>query len=277
MSTGGRIVGLDPQVINQIAAGEVIHRPSSAIKEMLENSLDAGSTSVAVLAKAGGLKLLQIQDNGHGILREDFGRVCERFATSKLREYADLQQIETFGFRGEALASISHVAHVTITSMTAGSPCAYRASYADGVLVPSKSGEKAEPVPCAGTKGTTIAAEDMFYNVQARRNAMKSASEEYSKLLQVVQAYAIDNAGVSMSCRKSTDGGAELHTLREHTSTDVVRMMYGASVARELIPVNGEDASLGLSVRGLVTNANHAAKKLIFLLFINKRLVESAR
>lgn len=243
---------------------------------MLENSLDAGATSIAVLAKGGGLKLLQIQDTGHGIMRDDFGRVCERFATSKLREYEDLQQIETFGFRGEALASISHVAHVTITSMAVGSPCAYRACYAEGHLVPAKPGEAAEPKPCAGTRGTTIVVEDMFYNAPTRRSAMKSVAEEYGKLLQVVQSYAIDNAGVAISCSKGTECGAELRTLREHSTTDVVRQVYGASLARELLPVEGAESSVGLTVRGLVSNANHSAKKLTFLLFINKRLVESS-
>ena len=88
-----KIVALDQQVVNRIAAGEVIHRPMSALKEMLENSLDAGSSSISVLAKGGGLKLLQIHDNGHGIARDDFAKVCERFATSKLREYGDLEHI----------------------------------------------------------------------------------------------------------------------------------------------------------------------------------------
>ncbi len=114
--------------------------------------------------------------------------MCERFATSKLQVYEDLEKIETFGFRGEALASISHVAHVTITSMVEGSPCAHKACFSEGHLVAARPGELADPRPCAGTRGTQIVVEDMFYNAQTRLKAMKSAGEEYTRLLQVVQA-----------------------------------------------------------------------------------------
>jgi DNA mismatch repair protein MLH1 len=149
---------LDKIVINRIAAGEVVQRPSSALKEMLENSLDAGSTSITVTAKQGGLKLLQITDNGHGIKKEDLGIVCERFTTSKLREFEDLKKIHTYGFRGEALASICHVAHVTITSRTASQQCAFRAQYRDSKLVSGRSStitdEVIEPKPVAGNLGT---------------------------------------------------------------------------------------------------------------------------
>ena len=243
---------------------------------MLENSLDAGATSINVLAKGGGLKLLQIQDNGHGVLRDDFPKLCERFATSKLREYEDLQSIDTFGFRGEALASISHVAHISVTSMTAGAPCAYRACFADGHLAPAKPGEAPEPKPCAGTRGTLIVVEEMFHNVPARRAAMKGAGEEYAKLLAIVQSYAIDNPGVAISCRKGVDGGADLASLRTHAPADIVRVVHGAAVARSLLHLDAEDASLGLRLRGLASGPSYSSKRVHFLLFINKRLVECA-
>nr|XP_054753016.1 DNA mismatch repair protein Mlh1-like [Lytechinus pictus] len=265
----GTIKKLDETVVNRIAAGEVIQRPANALKEMIENSLDAKSTSIQVTVKSGGMKLLQIQDNGTGIRKDDMDIVCERFTTSKLREFNDLTSISTYGFRGEALASISHVAHVTIVTRTEDSKCAYKGNFCDGKL-------KAAVKPCAGNRGTQITVKDLFYNVATRRKALKSASEEHNKISEVVSRYAIHNAGVAFTLKKSGESTADVRTSQNASTVDNIRSVFGPSVARELLEINHKNSNLAFTLTGQISNANYSVKRLIFLLFINHRLVDSS-
>ncbi|XP_008428307.1 DNA mismatch repair protein Mlh1 isoform X2 [Poecilia reticulata] len=265
----GVIRRLDETVVNRIAAGEVIQRPANAVKEMIENCLDAKATNIQVTVKDGGLKLLQIQDNGTGIRKEDMEIVCERFTTSKLQTFEDLSAIATYGFRGEALASVSHVAHVTITTKTADAKCAYRASYSDGKL-------KGPPKPCAGNQGTQILVEDLFYNVSTRRKALKSPADEYSRIVDVVSRYAIHNSGKSFSVKKQGETVADVRTLPNASVVDNIRSVFGNPVSRELIEVGCQDQKLAFTLKGFVSNANYSMKRCILVLFINHRLVESS-
>ncbi|KAG0056370.1 DNA mismatch repair protein [Gryganskiella cystojenkinii] len=258
-STIPTIKRLDEAVVNRIAAGEIIHRPANALKELIENSLDARSTAIQVSVKDGGLKLLQIQDNGHGIKLEDMGIVCERFTTSKLRTFDDLSSMSTYGFRGEALASISHVAHVTITTKTKDSNCAYKyVSIKEGYFMQKLDG-----------------AEDLFYNVPTRRKALKNATEEYNRILSVVNKYAIHNAGVSFTCRKIGSNTPDVHTTTAATVVDNIRQIYGSAVANELLSLEESFPVYPLKIRGWISNANYNVKKFAFLLFINHRSVDS--
>lgn len=157
--------------------------------------MDARATSIQIITKYGGLQFLQIQDNGTGIRKEDLPIACERFTTSKLEKYEDLTSISTYGFRGEALASISHVAHLTIQTKTRDSICAYKTSYQDGKV-------KGEIKPCAGNQGTQITVEDLFYNTPQRKQGLKGANEEFQKIHEVVCKYAIHNSNVGFILKK---------------------------------------------------------------------------
>uniref|UniRef100_A0A671XK75 MutL homolog 1, colon cancer, nonpolyposis type 2 (E. coli) n=1 Tax=Sparus aurata TaxID=8175 RepID=A0A671XK75_SPAAU len=263
----GVIRRLDETVVNRIAAGEVIQRPANGVKELIENCLDAKSTNIQVTVKDGGLKLIQIQDNGTGIRKEDMEIVCERFTTSKLQTFEDLSAIATYGFRGEVSSAansyISHVAHVTITTKTADAKCAYRANYSDGKL-------KGPPKPCAGNQGTQILVEDLFYNVSTRRKALKSPSDEYSRIVEVVSRYAIHNSGKSFSVKKQGETVADVRTLPNASVVDNIRGVFGNAVSRELIEVGCEDQKLAYKMKGYISNANYSVKKCILILFINR-------
>src|SRR6516165_2814563 len=157
----GRIRVLTDQVANQIAAGEVVDRPASVVKELLENSLDAGATRIRIEVEGGGRKLIRISDNGHGMVRDDALLAFERHATSKLRTSDDLLSIATLGFRGEALPSIASVSRLEIETRSAEEDSGTRVEFAGGKLLGVK--------PAGLPAGTTVSVADLFYSVPARR------------------------------------------------------------------------------------------------------------
>ncbi|XP_066589009.1 DNA mismatch repair protein Mlh1 isoform X2 [Prorops nasuta] len=194
--------------------------------------------------------------------------VCERFTTSKLQNFEDLKSINTFGFRGEALASISHVALLTITTKTADEKCAYKAAYIDSKL-------KSLPKPCAGNQGTTITIENLFYNVATRRKALSSFTEEFSKIMEVVTRYAVHYPAVGFTLKKHGVTAPQVRTLHNSTKLNNIRIIYGNPIARELLEVELEDKNYKFKMHALITNANYTAKRMVSVLFINNRLVES--
>src|SRR6266568_2812472 len=166
----GRIRILSDLVANQIAAGEVVERPASVVKELLENSLDAGATRIRIEVEAGGRKLIRIADNGHGMVKDDALLAFERHATSKLRTSDDLLSIATLGFRGEALPSIASVSRLLLETCVGGEEQGTRVEFAGGKLVGVK--------PAGLPAGTSVSVADLFYCVPARRKFLKSDTTE---------------------------------------------------------------------------------------------------
>ncbi|OBA19383.1 DNA mismatch repair protein MutL [Metschnikowia bicuspidata var. bicuspidata NRRL YB-4993] len=273
-----KIRKLDASVVNRIAAGEIIVQPANALKEMLENSIDANASTIDVVAKDGGLKWLQITDNGSGIHYDDLGLLCERFATSKLRSFNDLLLISTYGFRGEALASISHISHLSVVSKVAPSALAYKSFYLNGKLCSPKFKPEllaSAPKPVAGKDGTQITVEDLFYNLKSRLRALKSKNEEWVKILDVVGKYAIHTEGVGFTCKKFGDSLPAVSTRPQAPLKERVRTVFGTSVASDLIEFDFPGPDFGLvKFKGAVSGFNYNNKRRIApTFFINNRLV----
>lgn len=180
-----RIKTLPPHLANQIAAGEVIERPLSVIKELIENSIDAGATQIQIDIENGGMSLIRVTDNGHGIVKADLPLTIERHATSKIQASEDLFAIQTLGFRGEALASMSSIAHLRIASKAQGSDTAW--------AIQSSMSSHPTVQPAAHPPGTTIEIKDLFYNVPARRKFLKSAKTEWQHIVDVFKRFVLSH------------------------------------------------------------------------------------
>ena len=182
---------LPNHLINQIAAGEVVERPASVVKELVENSLDAGANSVHIDIQAGGQKLIRIRDNGGGIRREELALALSRHATSKISSLDDLESVASLGFRGEALPSIASVARLTLSSATAGSDSAWQVEADNGVV--------SEPRPVAHPQGTTVEVHDLFYNTPARRRFLRTERTEFGHIEKWIRRLALSRQDVAFT------------------------------------------------------------------------------
>lgn len=263
---------LEKDVADRIAAGEVILRPASVVKELLENSIDAHATQIEVSLLDGGLKTIKFRDNGDGIHPDDLMLLCERFATSKLTKYEDLLSLGTFGFRGEALASISFVSHLTVITMREKSDFAYQAYFENGQLVPSEKLGTANPKKCSGVKGTTFIVEDLFYNCPLRKKSLNSSKEEYRFIIDLLMKYSVRYPSVSFSCRRLENTKFDFFTPCVESELSSVGNVYGKEVTEELIEVASSTTSW--SLHGYVTNANFSLRRSQFIFFVNGRLIE---
>ncbi len=226
----GRIRILSDQVANQIAAGEVVERPASVVKELLENSLDANATRIRIEVEGGGRKLIRIVDNGHGMIRDDALLAFERHATSKLHTSDDLLQIRTLGFRGEALPSIASVSRLTLETRASDE--------ATGTTVEIAGGKILRVEDAGMPAGTTIAVRDLFYNTPARRKFLKSEQTELAHIAALVTHYALAHPGRHFELHSSTQ--ALLIAAAVASTGDRLFQIFGRDTAALMLPATAE-------------------------------------
>ena len=230
-----RIRLLDSALINKIAAGEVIDRPASIVKELFENSADAGASSVTIETQGGGAALIRVTDNGVGIPKADCAAAFLRHSTSKIESFDDLLSIATMGFRGEALASIAAVAKVTLVTKPTGQPTGTRIEISGGELISEKD------AGCAD--GTTLIVRDLFFNTPARRKFLKKAQAESAYIDDIVKRLALSRPDISV--RLIRDGQSVLKTVGGGLKS-AMAAVYG-SIGQKLAPVNASEGGYSLS------------------------------
>jgi DNA mismatch repair protein MutL len=248
-------------LVCQIAAGEVVERPASVLKELIENSIDAGARAVAVTLDEGGMRRVQVEDDGEGIAREDLPLALARHATSKIRDLADLEGIATMGFRGEALASIASVSRLSIASRTPEA--------AHGALITGEGAQVGEVAPAARARGTTVSVADLYFNTPARRKFLRTEATEFGHCDETFRRVALARCDIAFTLKHN--GRVSRH-LRAQTLAERAAALLGEEFVSASLPIEVRSAGLALSgLTGTPQAAKPRAEAQYF--FVNGRFV----
>ena len=259
----GNIVLLDDLTINKIAAGEVIERPANVVKELVENSIDAGATKIIIEIKNGGKTLIKIVDNGKGISANDIPLSLERHATSKIRKIEDLEHTYSMGFRGEALASIASISELTMMTKTPEE---------NGTKIIAEAGEIVEVEEIGIPVGTTIMIEKLFFNTPVRYKFLKNDATEFRYIKEWVQKTALVNSDIAF--KLINDGKIVFQTNGNGNIRDIIYLLYGKEIEKNLLDVNYE--SEGIKVTGVIGNTTIARdNRKSQILYLNKRNIKN--
>ena len=260
----GKINVLDKSIAELIAAGEVVERPASVIKELLENSIDAGADAITVEIRNGGVKYMRITDNGSGILSEDVPKAFLRHATSKVSNAHDLDSIATLGFRGEALASVCAVAKVQMLTKYENEDI--------GTLYEISASEQIKYEPAGCPKGTTIIVRDLFYNVPARMKFLKRDVAEGNAIANILDKLALSHSEIALTFIR--DGKKVLQTSGDGNLKSAIYSVYGKEFVSKLIPIEYELG--GVEIHGYITKPEYGRpNRNMQNFFINGRFVKS--
>ena len=260
----GNIIILDESTANKIAAGEVVERPASVIKELIENSIDAGAVSISVEIKNGGISFIKVSDNGCGMAEDDVEISFERHATSKIRNADDLDKISSMGFRGEALASIAAVSSVQLVTRTPGSH--------QGIRIDVTGGRVLEVKPTGCPAGTAITVRDLFFNTPARFKFLKKDTTEAGYVSDIIGRIALGNPHISF--KLTSNGSVVLHTPGNSDQLSAVFSIYGKEVSKAVNTIDYDDSRLkitGFAGRPEIARSSRTYQST----YINRRFIKS--
>ena len=251
---------------SQVAAGEVVQRPASVVKELVENSIDAGAQQIIIEIEKGGAALIRVTDDGCGMAREDILLAIERHSTSKLKHASDLSRLTTYGFRGEALPSVASVSRFRISS------CEKEALA--GTVIVVDGGKLIDVSDCGAAPGTRVEARDLFYNVPARRKFLKTQVTEFSHIEEVVRLVAMVQPGIAFTLYH--DSREVLRLASASRQIDRITDLVGINVVEHLIPFNGSGDDSKLTVSGWISEPGFSRRnRKMQHYFLNGRPIDS--